>query len=84
MFTPWRRQFYEPGDCGAYRGTKRYVVVAHSTDILVFLSSRKLKVTHGVVLIAFYLVFTCYVFGRAYGLEWTDGIAEIFQSLFLN
>lgn len=51
---------------------------------LVFLSSRKLKVAHGVVLIAFYLVFTCYVFGRAYGLEWTDGIAEIFQSLFLN
>lgn len=50
---------------------------------LVFLLNKSLKMIHAIILLCFYLLFTTYVVGRAYSLEWAEPIAEFFHSLFL-
>lgn len=59
------------------------LLVLTVATFLVFLLSKTLKMVHGFLLIAFYVLFTFYVIGRAYSYEWTEPVAQFFQNLFL-
>lgn len=62
------------------RGALLFLTLA---TFLVFISSKYLNITHAIVLIFFYVLFTVFVIGRANNYEWTKTISNLFQTLFL-